>query len=148
MSENRLTQNSIDPRQRTCRQCNKVFFVKPSELGRYCSRSCAWMGTKGPEYNALISQNSAKKRGDMLRGLGRKGYIKLNGRHEHRVVAEKMIGRPLRKGEIVHHKDGDKQNNDPSNLSVMMQRDHMQEHGLGIPGKPLIHKPWKFRRTT
>ena len=48
-------------------------------------------------------------------------YLKYYGRHEHRVVAEKMLGRPLRKGEIVHHQDHNKHNNDPSNLEVMTQ---------------------------
>jgi hypothetical protein len=55
-------------------------------------------------------------------------YRKRNGRHEHRVVAEQMLGRPLRRGEIVHHIDGNKHNNDPSNLQVMSQSDHIREH--------------------
>ncbi|MEB3302014.1 MAG: HNH endonuclease signature motif containing protein [Cyanobacteriota bacterium] len=55
-------------------------------------------------------------------------YRKCYGRHEHRVVAEQILGRPLRRGEIVHHKDGDKHNNDPSNLEVMTQSDHVREH--------------------
>ena len=55
-------------------------------------------------------------------------YRKRHGRHEHRVVAEQMIGRPLERGEIVHHVDGDKHNNDPSNLMVMTQDHHIREH--------------------
>lgn len=55
-------------------------------------------------------------------------YKKLFGRHEHRVVAEQMIGRPLERGEIVHHIDGNKHNNDPSNLQVMTQADHLRTH--------------------
>jgi hypothetical protein len=38
--------------------------------------------------------------------------------YEHRLVAEQKIGRRLLAGEIVHHVDGDKQNNDPANLQV------------------------------
>ena len=36
----------------------------------------------------------------------------------HRVIAEQTIGRKLRPGELVHHRDGDKTNNSPENLVV------------------------------
>jgi hypothetical protein len=29
---------------------------------------------------------------------------------------------------------------------VLSQAEHMREHGLGIPGKPLEHRPWEYRR--
>lgn len=60
-------------------------------------------------------------------------------------MAEKTIGRPLSIGEIVHHKDGNKKNNSPDNLKVMTQRQHMIEHGLGLPGVTPLHKPWEKR---
>jgi hypothetical protein len=62
------------------------------------------------------------------------------------VVAEENLGRALLPGEIVHHLDEDKHNNDPANLIVMRQGDHMREHGLGIPGMKLWWKPWSYRR--
>lgn len=55
-------------------------------------------------------------------------YRKRNSRHEHRVVAESMLGRPLLRGEIVHHIDGNKHNNAPENLQVMTQADHLRLH--------------------
>lgn len=55
-------------------------------------------------------------------------YRKLNNRHEHRVVAERMLGRPLARNEIVHHIDGNKHNNTPENLQVMTQADHLRLH--------------------
>ena len=36
----------------------------------------------------------------------------------HRKVMSEIIGRPLKRGEYVHHKDGDRENNDPSNLEL------------------------------
>jgi len=47
---------------------------------------------------------------------------------EHRLVAEKIIGRLLEDDEIVHHIDGVKDNNDPSNLKVIKKVDHVKEH--------------------
>lgn len=55
-------------------------------------------------------------------------YKKYFGRHEHRVVAERMIGRKLKPGEIVHHIDHNKHNNSPSNLQIMTQADHARLH--------------------
>ena len=46
----------------------------------------------------------------------------------HRVEAEKMLGRALLPGEIVHHKDGDKWNNHSDNLAVMTQAEHAYIH--------------------
>jgi hypothetical protein len=43
---------------------------------------------------------------------------------EHRVVAEKMIGRPLERDEIVHHIDGNRANNTESNLQIMKKGEH------------------------
>lgn len=47
----------------------------------------------------------------------------------HRWVAEKKIGRRLRPGEVVHHKDRDKLNNSPDNLYVFRnQQEHHEAH--------------------
>lgn len=55
-------------------------------------------------------------------GLDAKGYryVRIGGKEykEHRLVMETKIGRPLRSFENVHHIDGDRQNNDPSNLEL------------------------------
>ena len=55
--------------------------------------------------------------------------------YEHRVVGEKMLGRRLLPGEIVHHSDGNKQNNEASNLVVMTDREHRSGHRM--PGSRL-----------
>lgn len=47
---------------------------------------------------------------------------------EHRIVAAKMVGRPLRPDEIVHHKDGNKQNNRRSNLQIVTRSQHYAIH--------------------
>lgn len=37
---------------------------------------------------------------------------------EHRVMMEQKLGRPLQRGEVVHHIDGNRANNHPDNLEV------------------------------
>jgi hypothetical protein len=71
----------------------------------------------------------------MARGESLKpsGYIEItrgehNGRSQHRVVAEKMIGRKLSPDEVVHHKDNNRANNIPSNLEVMTRSEHTSLH--------------------
>lgn len=49
-------------------------------------------------------------------------------RLEHRVIVEQAIGRALKDEEIVHHRDGDRSNNNPANLAVMSQSDHAALH--------------------
>lgn len=56
-------------------------------------------------------------------------YTKVYGRHEHRIVAEQMLGRPLKPGEVVHHIDENKRNNSPENLMVFAsQKEHAAYH--------------------
>lgn len=45
-----------------------------------------------------------------------------------RAAAEAMIGRPLEKGEVVHHMNGNAEDNSPQNLLVMPDRQHRQLH--------------------
>ena len=60
--------------------------------------------------------------------------IKVNGKKidEHRYVMEQYLGRPLSRYEIVHHKDGNKRNNDINNLEVMDLSQHTKLHRTGI----------------
>lgn len=55
-----------------------------------------------------------------------KGYWRMSdGTRLHRHIAELLIvGRRLKKDEVVHHKDGDKLNPLPWNLEVMTEREH------------------------
>ena len=51
-----------------------------------------------------------------------------NGKiYEHRLVMEQTIGRYLEEWELVHHKDGDRSNNDISNLQLLDGRSKKHE---------------------
>ena len=50
---------------------------------------------------------------------------------EHRLVMALHLGRPLETGEVVHHKDGNKLNNDINNLELTTPGKHIVDHGIG-----------------
>jgi hypothetical protein len=52
----------------------------------------------------------------------------------HRHVASLKLGRWLKKGEVVHHIDHNKENNRPSNLEVLTNSTHGKRH------RPLLKK--------
>ena len=70
-----------------------------------------------------------KRRCTKGRGEG-KTYTKFMGKHKHRVVMEKFLGRKLNKDEVVHHVDNNRKNNDIKNLKVMTRVEHSRYHTL------------------
>lgn len=56
------------------------------------------------------------------RWLNDSGYVLIKTEDgiiaEHRVVMSEKLGRPLRKGESVHHKNGIRTDNSPENLEL------------------------------
>lgn len=66
--------------------------------------------------------------------IDKRGYRMVKARwgweREHRIIAEKMLGRPLTENEVVHHRDGNKLNNGKENLQVCAsQSEHNALHG-------------------
>lgn len=58
-------------------------------------------------------------KGKMLR----RGYV-----YEHQLVLEKKLGRLLRKNEISHHLNGDRQDNREENLILSNRSEHARNH--------------------
>ena len=141
--------------QLTCDWCGKPIERRQKKRHNFCSRQCLAdfsSKSKNPDgYNALkdytnMSQHMttlnqemnpermtmetrAKLRAAHMNSGEGKTYTKRYGCHEHRIVAEQILGRPLLPGEVVHHKDGNKRNNDPRNIFVFpSQAEHARYH--------------------
>lgn len=128
-----------------CHLCGKPYRKAESrvrEVNLCCKAHLyAWNASKMREYNRLSNPMNQPggvleariRRGHELRGKGEgRTYTKLLGRHEHRQIVETLLGRPLKPGEVVHHLDGDKRNNDPANLVVLpSQSEHCKAHDFG-----------------
>jgi len=56
------------------------------------------------------------------------GYRVIGARKEHLTVAERALGRSLRKGEVVHHVNMDKLDNRPCNLMICTKKYHNWLH--------------------
>lgn len=103
----------------------------------FCSRKCSkgFLSLKMAKMNVDLNpdrMNLETRSKLRLAHLGKGeglSYGKTFGRHSHRIAAERLLGRPLAKGEVVHHINNDKRNNHPLNLMVFSsQANHAAWH--------------------
>ena len=94
----------------------KLFHIEPDSRVK---------ATGGGYYYVSIVDDDGKP--DSSHGLKlsdrKKRYL-----YEHVAKMELHLGRYLEKGEQVDHKDGDKSNNDMSNLELVTLGDHQRDH--------------------
>jgi len=125
-----------------CNYCGKQFErLKVSYLGgkSFCCISCAKYFTSERMHNYNLVHNkdsmSMERRKKISRARRktsqeRVSYEKFLGRHYHRYLIEQSLGRKLQSDEVVHHIDGNKQNNSLDNLKVMSRSEHSKIHYL------------------
>lgn len=119
-----------------CTVCDKPFERQLCQAKlnttAFCSRACKGvvkrqelLGVGAPWYKGGGMTNT----GYWQISVDSKRYL------DHRYKMQEHLGRPLTSTEAVHHIDGNKLNNDISNLQVMTYREHQ-----------LLH--WKQKRET
>lgn len=99
------------PMHSFCERCGTRIERVGDRYRRFCSNECRSkvVGSKRP--NSL--GYTMIKVGKDYFGTTRSGWIQ-----EHRYVMEQSLGRPLGKGEHVHHKNGDRTDNRLENLEL------------------------------
>lgn len=136
----RVQRAAQTPPCKSCVVCKKIFYKQPKQ-GRWderrtCSQECAVVSRRKLTPLACVAcgvtfQPDTSKRkfcslpcaASVHKGKpGVKGkparYKKTKGVLEHRAVMEKKLGRPLVRGETVHHRNGVKNDNHPDNLEL------------------------------
>ncbi len=91
---------------------------RPGNYNRYCNNHLNKVHRYGdpdhPGYTPLREWSVDKSTGYMRRSI----LGSSTKEFQHRIVMEETLGRKLLPGENVHHKDGDRTNNEPSNLEL------------------------------
>lgn len=113
-----------------CLHCGKTFSVTNIYLAnKFCGNPCRYAHKRGPEGAHWKGGQPVTGNGYVREycpdhpGADPDGYVL-----QHRVVAERMLGRYLQKEEHVHHIDRNKKNNHPSNLQVLSSLEHVRLH--------------------
>ena len=122
-----------------CDWCGKPTYKAPSRLTEqnFCGAACRnrWLGKTNIEVRNVPGHSAGHKAPHLTRlnrqrnPLGSIGQCsKAGSSAQYRKVAETMLGRKLRKGEVVHHINGDRTDNRPANLAVLPRAEHHRLH--------------------
>ena len=112
------------------------------KIYRHKSQICSVDGCENPtlakglcgNHYALMRRNGEPIKTKIFKGEYIKDgykYVYTSKRHyepEHRVVMERFLQRKLKPNEQIHHIDGNKLNNSPSNLRIVTRSEHMSIH--------------------
>lgn len=128
----------VTKKKLVCDYCGKDYFVPPSTVKwnklrghkrNFCTLTCSTSFYSG--------ENAGNWKGGRI--VTDREYVLVQDkdtdkpvagsyRYEHRRVMEVAIGRRLKRNEHVHHKDGNKLNNDIDNLVLLTANEHAVLH--------------------
>lgn len=102
-----------------CKNCGNTFRKRSrKDTQKFCSVECVREYKRKQPKTAKASKDGYKR---IWQTDGK-------GIKEHIYIMEKLIGRKLQKNECVHHIDGNRANNDISNLQLMTISEHSKLH--------------------
>lgn len=119
-----------------CDWCGKDIQRYPSHIHErnFCTRACLGKyrtehltGTKAAHWKGGEKPNGGRVMWHLPwhPGADSGGYV-----YRYRIVAELKLGRFLAPGEVVHHIDGNSENDHPDNIEVLPnQAEHARMHG-------------------
>lgn len=118
--------------------------TNPERICGKCHRKYPLQRRRGRE---MVAQDGTRR-------VSRDGYVRVklpNGQwvFEHRHIMATVVGRKLRRGEIVHHVDGNRSNNAPENLVLCKSvRHHLDTYHKGDLKKPPVHHNGRKKKGT
>lgn len=130
--------------QVTCSKCHQERWVAPSAVRRQVN-SGAWCGMcracrmqrydhpSGGRHTSKYGYVTVYRKAIAPEDLALFEALLTPGRNhvfEHRLVMSKVLGRPIKKKEVVHHRNGVRDDNRPENLQLFKsRRQHHPGHG-------------------
>lgn len=138
--------------KKNCEICGTIFEKWPSyftkRAGRFCSRKCTLKSKsrEWKEHNPMLDIDNSGQNNPMYgkvpkhfnsEGSKRKdGYVRITVDKKrvlkHRLLMEKKLGRKLDVKELVHHIDGNNDNNSLDNLTIVNPSQHINLHRLDL----------------
>lgn len=120
-----------------CSWCAKQKVLYPSQIknkkfGVFCNKRCLGKFRSEKLTGSLAANfktgSSNERRYFSVKARWHPGKDRNSRVYLHRIIAEARVGRFLEKGEVVHHKDGNPENNHWENLEILTQSDHCRKH--------------------
>ena len=115
-----------------CMVCGKELDRKHPGRMSFCCREHQYLWMREHiDFSKLSKRHKAPNLTELNRKRNPLCQIAHRGRADSRLarrVAEESLGRKLMEGEVVHHMNGNAEDNSPENLLVMPTKQHKQLH--------------------